>query len=63
MPFEDIKGPLSNWVTIKSIQEQIKRRFRAFLEAYKDDETEELVYKKRVRDMCVGESPTQFRMT
>lgn len=54
MPFEDIKGPLSNWVTTKSIQEEIKRRFRAFLEAYKD-EAEELVYKKRVRDMCVGQ--------
>ena len=55
MPFEDIKGSLSNWVTTKSIQEEIKRRFRAFLEAYKD-EAEELVYKKRVRDMCVGEN-------
>ena len=54
MPFEDIKGPLSNWVTTKSIQLEIKRRFRGFLEAYKDD-AEELVYKKRVRDMCVGE--------
>lgn len=61
MPFEDIKGPISNWVTTKSIQEEIKRRFRAFLEAYKD-EAEELVYKKRVRDMCVGEKPARFRL-
>ena len=59
MPFEDIKGPLSNWVTTKSIQVEIKRRFRGFLEAYKDD-AEELVYKKRVRDMCVGELTTYF---
>ena len=57
MPFEDIKGPLSNWVTTKSIQLEIKRRFRGFLEAYKDD-ADELVYKKRVRDMCVGELTT-----
>lgn len=61
MPFEDIKGPISNWVTTKSIQEEIKRRFRAFLEAYKD-EAEELVYKKRVRDMCVGEKPAWLRL-
>ena len=60
MPFEEIKGPLSNWVTTKSIQMEIKRRFRGFLEAYKDD-AEELVYKKRVRDMCVGELTTQLK--
>lgn len=61
MPFEDIKGPLSNWVTTKSIQGEIKRRFRGFLEAYKDD-AEELVYKKRVRDMCVGELTTDLKL-
>ena len=59
MPFEVIKGPLSNWVTTKSIQDQIKDRFRAFLEVYKDD-ADELVYKKRVRDMCVGVYPAHF---
>ena len=53
MPFEDIKGPLSNWVTTESIQKEIKRRFKAFLKQYKD-ELDEYVYKKRVRDMCVG---------
>lgn len=53
MPFEDIKGSLSNWVTTKSIQLEIKRRFRGFLEAYKDD-ADELIYRKRVKDMCIG---------
>ena len=54
MPFEDIKGPLSNWVTTESIQRQIKLRFRAFLDQFRD-ENNNLVYKQRVRDMCIGE--------
>ncbi|KAL0055666.1 hypothetical protein WJX82_002980 [Trebouxia sp. C0006] len=52
MPFEDIKGPLSNWVKTESIQRQIKLRFRAFLDQYKD-ENNNLVYKPRIRDMCI----------
>lgn len=55
MPFEDIKGPLSNWVTTDSIQRQIKQRFRAFLDQYRD-ENNNPVYKQRIRDMCIGES-------
>jgi hypothetical protein len=55
MPFEDIKGPLSNWVKTESIQRQIKLRFRAFLDQYKD-ENNNLVYKPRIRDMCIGRS-------
>ena len=61
MPFEEVRGPLSNWVTTKSIQDQIKDRFRAFLEVYKDD-VNELVYKKRVRDMCIGVYPAHFSL-
>jgi len=55
MPFEDIKGPLSNWVKTESIQRQIKLRFRAFLDQYRD-ENNNLVYKQRIRDMCIGRS-------
>ena len=55
MPFEDIKGPLSNWVKTESIQRQIKLRFRAFLDQYRD-ENNNLVYKPRIRDMCIGRS-------
>ncbi|KAL0036084.1 hypothetical protein WJX79_002039 [Trebouxia sp. C0005] len=52
MPFEDIKGPLSNWVKTESIQRQIQLRFRAFLDQYRD-ENNSLVYKPRIRDMCI----------
>lgn len=55
MPFEDIKGPLSNWVKTESIQRQIQLRFRAFLDQYRD-ENNSLVYKPRIRDMCIGGS-------
>lgn len=53
MPFEDIKGRLSDWVRMESIQRQIRLRFRAFLERYKDDAGNE-VYKQRINNMCIG---------
>ena len=59
MPFEDIKGPLSNWVKTESIQRQIKLRFRAFLDQYRD-ENNNLVYKQRIKDMCIGVSVLQL---
>lgn len=61
MPFEDIKGSLNNWVNTKSIQLEIKRRFRGFLEAYKDD-ADELIYRKRVKDMCIGKHTNQWKL-
>ena len=57
MPFEDIKGTLSNWVRTESIQREIKRRFRQFLERYKDEASnDQPVYKQRIQTMCVGMS-------
>ena len=53
MPFEDVRGPLSNWVSTPEIQRQMKLRFKAFLDQFKD-ENGVPVYKHRIRDMCIG---------
>ena len=59
LPYEDVRGPLSNWVSTPDIQRQIKMRFRAFLDQFRDDHNA-LVYKQRIKDMCIGDSSCQL---
>ena len=54
MTFEEIRGTLSNWVSTPEIQRQMKLRFKAFLDQFKDEHGN-AVYKQRIRDMCIGE--------
>jgi DNA replication licensing factor MCM2 len=52
---ENYDGPLREWINRDRTKLEIKRKFARFLRKYTaEDEPGNLVYRKRIRDMCVN---------
>ena len=49
-----MRGHTREWVAQEPIQREIGRRFRNFLDRFKDDNGD-LVYRDRIKDMCIRE--------
>ena len=49
-----MRGHTREWVAQEPIQRQIGRRFRNFLDRFKDNNGD-LVYRDRIKDMCIRE--------
>ena len=54
LPFGEVRGHTREWVAQEPIQREIGRRFRNFLDRFKDDNGD-LVYRDRIKDMCIRE--------
>eukprot|EP00891_Asterochloris_glomerata_P007038 jgi/Astpho2/7038/fgenesh1_pm.00107_%23_26_t len=52
LPFGEVRGHTREWVAQEPIQREIGRRFRNFLDRFKDDNGD-LVYRDRIKDMCI----------
>ena len=50
--FEDVKGPLSQWVQKHDVVRWIRKSFSHFLRSYRDEHTGGMVYEARINDMC-----------
>ena len=51
---ENYDCPLREWITRERTKTEIRRKFSRFLRKYADGEDGELVYRKRIREMCVS---------
>ena len=51
---ENYDCPLREWITRERTKTEIRRKFSRFLRKYADTEDGELVYRKRIREMCVS---------
>ena len=51
LDFEDVKGPLSSWLSREDVIVFIKRKFNTFLRSFKN-ETGNYVYEDKIHEMC-----------
>ena len=59
LPFGEVRGHTREWVAQEPIQREIGRRFRNFLDRFKDDNGD-LVYRDRIKDMCIRKLQRMF---
>ena len=53
LDFEDVKGPLSNWLKKENVIKFITRQFNTFLRNFKDDKGH-FVYEDKIHEMCLN---------
>ena len=51
LDFEDVKGPLSQWLGRDDVIKFINRKFNTFLRSFKN-ETGNYVYEDKIHEMC-----------
>ena len=51
---ENYDCPLREWITRERTKTEIRRKFSRFLRKFQDTEDGDLVYRKRIREMCVS---------
>jgi len=51
LDFEDVKGPLSTWLSRDDVIKFINRKFNTFLRSFKN-ETGNYVYEDKIHEMC-----------
>jgi DNA replication licensing factor MCM2 len=51
---ENYECPLREWITRERTKTEIRRKFSRFLRKFQDTEDGDLVYRKRIREMCVS---------
>ena len=51
---ENYECPLREWITRERTKTEIRRKFSRFLRKFQDTEEGDVVYRKRIREMCVS---------
>jgi DNA replication licensing factor MCM2 len=50
--YEEVKGPLSQWIQRPEVVRWIRKSFSNFLRSFKEEQTGVSVYEERIREMC-----------